>query len=193
MNAGLAHRLCAVARASIAGGRAHSPAPTPAADLPELAEPGASFVTLRLDSVLRGCIGSLLAEQPLIEDVHTNAWRAANRDPRFPPVSAAEIPRLAIHLSLLTPMQAVAFQTERDLLERLRPGHDGLLIRLDGRQATFLPSVWSQLSDPTAFLAALKRKAGIAPEREDFEALRYGVDDWHCVAPRLAPDREVAG
>src|SRR5512133_1879779 len=87
----------------------------------------ASFVTLEKDGRLRGCIGSLEAWRPLAIDVAENAYAAAFRDPRFPPVRAGEVDDLAIHLSLLTPAVAMSFSSEDDLHAQLRPGVDGLI------------------------------------------------------------------
>ncbi len=126
-----------------------------------LQQPGASFVTLELDGRLRGCIGSLEAVRPLVHDVAANAFAAAFSDPRFPPLSAAELPRLHVSLSLLGPAEAVQFDSEADLTAQLQPGVDGLILEAEGRRGTFLPSVWESLPDPAQFLRQLKLKAGL--------------------------------
>jgi AmmeMemoRadiSam system protein A len=128
---------------------------------PALRAPGASFVTLHIERALRGCIGSLEARAPLAQDVASNAWNAAFRDPRFGPVSLGEFERLDIHLSVLTAPEPMQFASEEDLLGQLRPGVDGLVIEESYRRGTFLPSVWEQLPDSREFLRALKRKAGL--------------------------------
>jgi AmmeMemoRadiSam system protein A len=155
--------LLAIARDSIDHGLAHGTALQPdlAALPPELGEPRAAFVTLHLDGQLRGCIGSLVAQRPLAEDVAANAFAAAFRDPRFPPVSRADAPRLALEISVLSPAQPMHFRSEADLLAQLRPGIDGLILSDLGRRGTFLPSVWSQLPAPRDFLVHLKHKAGL--------------------------------
>ena len=130
----------------------------------ELVVPRASFVTLEKSGRLRGCIGSLEAWRPLAVDVAENAFAAAFRDPRFPPVQGNEVEELEIHLSLLTSPVAMTFSSEADLLAQLRPGVDGLIL-LDGQcRGTFLPSVWAELTTPQLFLSQLKRKAGLAAD-----------------------------
>lgn len=147
---------------------------------PALARPAASFVTLHLDEKLRGCMGSLAAEEPLYENVALNAYRAAFRDPRFSPLTGEEFERLHVHVAVLGPLEPLSFADEDELLSKLRPGRDGLLIRNGQRQATFLPSVWSQLKEPGQFLAELKRKAQL-PVRgrlPELEAFRYTTESF---------------
>lgn len=121
----------------------------------------ASFVTLQIEGALRGCIGVLEAIRPLVMDVAHNAFAAAFEDPRFPPLSRAELPHLEIHISILTPPQAMQFSSEADLLGQIRPGIDGLILEDRGRRGTFLPSVWEQLPNPAEFLEHLRHKAGL--------------------------------
>jgi AmmeMemoRadiSam system protein A len=128
---------------------------------PVLRRPGASFVTLQEFGELRGCIGSLEAHQPLVEDIAQNAHAAAFRDPRFQPLQRQELKDLEIHISVLTPAEPMDFNSEQDLLRQLRPGTDGLILEDRGLRGTFLPSVWESLPDPRDFLAHLKLKAGL--------------------------------
>jgi len=130
---------------------------------PRLAEPGAVFVTLKIDGRLRGCIGSLLARRPLIDDVIENARAAAFHDSRFPPLSANELPRVDIEISLLSEPAPLPWTDIDDLRRKIIPGEHGVILRLDGRRATFLPSVWEQLPDFDTFFAHLCRKAGLEP------------------------------
>lgn len=127
----------------------------------DLQQPGACFVTLNIDGELRGCIGSLQAHRPLADDVVENAFSAAFRDPRFPPVSTRELPALDIHISILSPTEPLHFSSEQDLLRQLRPGIDGLVLQDGHHRGTFLPQVWETLPTPEAFLSQLKRKAGL--------------------------------
>jgi len=134
-------------------------------DLDELSDPlredRASFVTLKTDGRLRGCIGSLEAHQPLALDVIDNAYAAAFRDPRFQPLAPEELDGLHIHISVLGRPEPLEFDSEQDLIARLRPGIDGLILREGTRRGTFLPSVWESLPEPAEFLRQLKRKAGL--------------------------------
>jgi AmmeMemoRadiSam system protein A len=129
---------------------------------PSLAAARASFVTINTTGgQLRGCIGSLEAYRPLAEDVSQNAWAAAFRDPRFPPLQREELDGLDIHISVLSEAEPLAFDSERQLLGYVRPGVDGLILEDNAARGTFLPSVWDSLPDPAQFLAHLKLKAGL--------------------------------
>ena len=128
--------------------------------VPGFDDPRASFVTLTLDGKLRGCVGSLAPPASQVEGIIHNARAAAFEDARFDPLRREELPRLTVEVSLLSPLQAIVCTDEGDLLRQLRPGVDGLVLDLDGQRALFLPQVWAELTEPRAFLAALKRKAG---------------------------------
>ncbi len=121
----------------------------------------ATFVTLHVDEMLRGCIGTLEARRTLVEDVASNAYGAAFRDTRFSALTWAEYERLDIHISVLSLPEPMQFSSEADLLAQLRPRVDGLVIEESFYRGTFLPSVWEQLPDPREFLRSLKRKAGL--------------------------------
>jgi AmmeMemoRadiSam system protein A len=127
-----------------------------------LRAPRATFVTLYREGELRGCIGTLTVEKPLVEDVAARAFAAAFQDPRFPPVNTKEMEGLAISISVLSLPSPLEVTSEADLLSRLRVGVDGLILREGSwRRSTFLPAVWETLPDPRAFLAHLKLKAGL--------------------------------
>jgi AmmeMemoRadiSam system protein A len=121
----------------------------------------ASFVTLTQGGELRGCIGSLEAHRPLGEDVSHNARAAAFSDPRFAPLTADELARTRIEVSLLSTPKQLAFADHADLIAKLRPREDGLILEFGGARGTFLPQVWDSLPDPEQFVAELKRKAGL--------------------------------
>lgn len=121
----------------------------------------ASFVTLHLNHELRGCIGTLEAYQPLVIDVVQNARSAAFHDPRFNPVNKTEFPLLETHISVLSVPEPMVFDSEADLLQKIRPGIDGLILIAPGHRGTFLPSVWESLPTPEQFWLHLKNKAGL--------------------------------
>jgi AmmeMemoRadiSam system protein A len=131
---------------------------------PPLREHRASFVTLQKYGELRGCIGTLEAARPLVEDVAHNAFAAAFQDPRFPPLATPELAELEIHISVLTPAVPMSFESEQDLLRQIRPGIDGLVLEEGLRRGTFLPSVWESLPEARDFLNHLKLKAGLPPD-----------------------------
>ncbi|MBL6985728.1 MAG: AmmeMemoRadiSam system protein A [Methylobacter sp.] len=156
-------RLLDLAKNSIQHGlKTGQPIKIDLSDYPqELTEPRATFVTLEINHQLRGCIGMLEAVRPLAEDIAENAYSAAFKDPRFPPLEANELDKLAIHLSILTPAEPVTFSSEQDLIAQLQPGIDGLILEEGHRRGTFLPSVWESLPEPEQFLRHLKQKAGL--------------------------------
>ncbi len=145
-----------------------------------LDRPAASFVTLTLDGQLRGCIGSLVARRSLAADIAANARAAAFEDPRFAPVTAEEVGRIRVEVSVLSEPEALPPCTEAELLEVLRPGVDGLVLRSGGRRATFLPQVWSEVANSEDFVARLKQKAGIRPgdDVDDLRFWRYRVESY---------------
>jgi AmmeMemoRadiSam system protein A len=155
--------LLEIARQSILHGLSTGRAlPVKATDFSDsLTKKRASFVTLKKNGQLRGCIGMLEAACPVVEDISKNAFSAAFRDSRFDPVSVDEIDDLSIHLSILTTPQPIEFTTEQDLLGKIRPHVDGLILVQGIHRGTFLPAVWESLPDPKSFLDNLKLKAGL--------------------------------
>jgi AmmeMemoRadiSam system protein A len=169
--------LLRLARGSIEHGLHHGePLPVRFDDLPEaLTELAATFTTLRLEGELRGCCGTLEAAKPLATDVAYSAFQAAFRDSRFEPVGREEIEGIRLEVSVLSPLESISVIDEADLLDRLTPGTDGLVIVEGWRRATFLPKVWEALPEPRVFLAALKTKCGLPKDywSERLEFLRY--------------------
>jgi AmmeMemoRadiSam system protein A len=154
----------------------------PAALTPLLRAAGASFVTLTVGGDLRGCIGALELYQPLADDVREHAVAAALDDYRFPPVKEAELAEIAIEVSRLTVPAPLDYAGPDDLLEKLRPGVDGVILRDGPRRATFLPQVWEKIPDKAEFLSNLCCKMGAAPDtwqRKHLEALVYQVEEFH--------------
>jgi len=175
-----AARLLEIAHASLAHGLRHGSAlrVEPAAESPALRAPGASFVTLRAEGrELRGCIGTLEPVRALAADVAENAYRAAFHDPRFAPLRAEEARAVELHVSLIGEPERLDVRSEAELVMLLRPGEDGLILRLDSLRATFLPEVWEALPEPPEFVRALKRKAGLPAGfwSDRLEAFRYST------------------
>lgn len=162
---------------------------------PRLLEPGASFVTLTVSGSLRGCIGSLEARQPLVDDVREHAVAAALEDFRFPPVQPAELPNIEIEISRLTAPRPLAYADSTDLLAKLRPKIDGVVIRDGMRRATFLPQVWAKIPDPADFLDNLCYKMG-APfdywRRTRLDVLVYEVEEFRERPMDAVQDRTAA-
>lgn len=148
------------------------------ASYPELTEKKACFVTLTFRHQLRGCIGSIIAHQSLIDDLISNAVSAAFHDPRFPPLSREEFSETTVEVSLLTHPKEVIYTDRDHLFQIIRPYLDGVILRLNNHQATFLPQVWDDLNDFDTFFAHLGLKAGIGnnPLAYHPEIYTYQVD-----------------
>src|SRR5215211_4342546 len=160
----------------------------PALDLDSLPlhlrEEGSSFITLASRGQLRGCIGSLEAYQPLAEDVRAHAIAAALKDPRFPAVKEDELSAIQIEISRLTRPVPLEYQDAKDLLSKLRPYEDGVILCDYGayHRATFLPQVWEKVPNRAEFLSNLCYKMGLDPDlwrRQHFEVLTYQVEEFH--------------
>ena len=134
-----------------------------------------AFVTLTLEGRLRGCIGSLVAHQPLALDILANAVKAGFEDPRFKPVTEDEIRAAEIEVAVLSHPARMAFSSETDLLAQLVPERDGLILSSQGKRGTFLPKVWEALETPEKFLNGLKVKAGLPRDHwaGDLQVQRY--------------------
>jgi len=147
---------------------------------PSLRAQGATFVTLKIEGGLRGCIGSYLPRRSLCEDVARNAYSAAFMDPRFPPLSRAELQDLELHISVLSQLERLKVDTREELLEVLRPGVDGLLLEDPPHRSTFLPQVWASLPHPEEFVSELFRKGGLSPDHWSgtLRAHRYTVEEF---------------
>ena len=171
--------LLRIARASIEYGFEKAEhLPVASDQLPgEMMELRATFTTLRRDGQLRGCCGTLQAVRPLAEDVAYSAFQAAFRDPRFEPLARNELASIGLEVAVLSPLEPLPVDSEADLLEKLVPGIDGLIIAEGARRATFLPKVWEQLPEPQDFLCALKKKCGLQPDywSGNLEFLHYST------------------
>ena len=140
-------------------------------------EPGACFVTLEENGHLRGCIGSIAPYRPLITDLVEHVKDAAFKDTRFNPVTEDELPLLKYAVSILTTPKMIAFKDEEDLLKKIVPHQDGIIIRDNGHQAVYLPAVWDELPDKREFLNSLKVKAGLPKDHfsHTLEAYKFST------------------
>lgn len=131
-------------------------------EYPELLKQGASFVTLSQGGKLRGCIGSILARQSLLDDVLHNAKAAAFSDPRFLPLNEEELDATSIEVSVLSAPKLLEYNEVQDLKNKIRIGIDGVILKHGYHQATFLPQVWEELKDFDSFFSHLCQKANLA-------------------------------
>ena len=141
----------------------------------------ATFITLKKDGQLRGCIGNLEPTGPLLESLSQNARHAAFNDHRFTPLNAEEFDQVLIDISILGRPVQLTYEDGNDLLARLRPGIDGVILKKDKARATFLPQVWKQLPEPQQFMEHLCRKAGLSPmawRDKDIEIYLYQVQSF---------------
>ena len=142
---------------------------------------GASFVTLTIGGRLRGCIGTLEGYRPLAEDVREHALAAALHDTRFSPVQAKELDKIKIEISRLSAPTSLNYTDTEDLLAKLRPNVDGVILTDGRRRATFLPQVWKQLPNTEEFLNHLCRKMGMPDNlwrQEKLDVLIYQVEEF---------------
>jgi AmmeMemoRadiSam system protein B/AmmeMemoRadiSam system protein A len=156
--------LLELARSSLSAAAGEEKLPARLASIakdPNLWQPRACFVTLTIDGQLRGYIGSLAPEEPLAEAVVRRARSAALEDPRFPPVRPDEVKRIHIEISVLSLPRPLEFKSPEDLLAKLRPGVDGVVLSVGPNQATYLPQVWKEIPSKEEFLGSLSHKAGL--------------------------------
>jgi uncharacterized protein len=149
---------------------------------PHLREHGASFVTLTIGGELRGCIGALEAYQPLVDDVREHAVAAALDDPRFHPVVETELGNIKLEVSCLTAPHPLEYSSSADLLTKLHPYVDGVILKSDFRRATFLPQVWEKIPDPENFLDHLCAKMGAKSNlwrNTKLQVYVYQVEEFH--------------
>lgn len=118
------------------------------------------FITFHVKDKLRGCIGTYSEDNPLWDNVRQYTFYSACRDPRFEPISKRELPDVHFTISILSPLQQLPNTGEADLLQLLRIGEDGLLLKQSQRTAIFLPAVWQKLPTADEFVTALKEKGG---------------------------------
>lgn len=165
-NAAERQQLLALARSALEAAVRTGELPEPdISDFPPaFALPGACFVTLTRHGQLRGCIGNLVPRLPLYRAIQENARAAALNDYRFDRVAPEELEDIAIEISVLTEPKPLSFTSPEELLDRLRPNRDGVILRLGHQSATFLPQVWEKMADKATFLSQLARKAGCASD-----------------------------
>jgi hypothetical protein len=145
---------------------------------PYLAQIGASFVTLHYDKQLRGCIGSIIGRRTLLDDILGNALSSAFKDSRFSPLHVSEISQLDLEVSLLSTPEILEYKDFDDLVNKIEPFTDGLILHHGNYQGTFLPQVWKQLPSAHQFLEHLSYKAGadLSIYDEHPTIYRYRVD-----------------
>jgi AmmeMemoRadiSam system protein A len=176
--------LLRLARQALEDGVRRKPVPPldPDTLTPTLRAEGAAFVTLTVHGNLRGCIGALEPYQPLADDVRDHAVAAALEDHRFPQVQEKELANIEIEVSRLTIPVPLEYVDADDLLIKLHPGVDGVILKDEFRRATFLPQVWEKIPDPADFLSNLCYKMGAAPgtwKQKHLDVLIYQVEEFH--------------
>ena len=149
---------------------------------PDLEKDGAVFVTINTEpnEQLRGCIGSLQAYRPLYKDIISNAQSAALRDPRFNPLTLEELNHISLEVSILSEPKILEYSDLEDLKSKVVPFQDGIVLRHNGKHATYLPQVWEQLPKFDDFFSSLCLKANLDencflehPEISIYQAKKY--------------------
>ena len=140
-------------------------------------EYGASFVIIKKEGQLRGCVGSIYPTKPLFVDLADNAKNAGFADSRFIPLTIEELDQIEISVSLLSSLERIKFKDEKDLLSKIHPY--GIIISEHDKRAVYLPIIWEQLPDREIFLNSLKEKAGLPPAyfSKTFEAYKFTTVD----------------
>lgn len=189
--------LLALARRAVCAAAHREPHPRVGSEelWPAVQAVRASFVTLTHAGELRGCIGHLTASLPLYRDVIDNATSASLRDARFSPVTPEEVDELRIEISVLSPCRALTYHSTEELLPLLRVGEDGVVLKYEGRQATFLPQVWQQLPEKETFLNHLAEKGGFPRgiwRSAEASLWVYSVEHW-CEAEDGATKAQGSG
>jgi AmmeMemoRadiSam system protein A len=149
---------------------------------PVFQEQRGTFVTLKIKNQLRGCMGCLTPSETILEGIQRNAINAAFNDPRFPALTPPELDQAEIEISILTNPLVLEYTDGRDLLQKLQPGVDGVIIGKGLARATFLPQVWEQLPNAEDFLAHLCRKACLSPDewrQGELDVSIYRVQYFH--------------
>ncbi len=123
-----------------------------------------TFVTLKRNNQLRGCIGNIEPVNPIQDGIIDNAVNAAFNDHRFSPMTMEELSEIDISISILTEAKELIYSDENDLVAKLRPHQDGVILRHNRTAATFLPQVWDQLPQVEQFLSHLCLKAGLSKD-----------------------------
>ena len=187
-----------LARQSVTAAVSKQPLPNPVPDeIPEkLRQHRACFVTLNKQGQLRGCIGAIFPEEPLYQAVIRKARSAALEDTRFEPVTPEELPQIEVEISVLTLPRELDFRSPEDLLAKLRPRVDGVVLNVAGYQATFLPQVWEQIPDKEQFMSSLARKAGLRPgdwRHPQAAVLVYQAEVFHQQRQDQQPQQPTAG
>ena len=174
--------LLAIARAAITayvnGGPRRPPQVTG-----EVERPGGAFVTIHNHGELRGCIGHIEADRPLAQVVADCAVAACSTDPRFPAVTAAELPQLEIEVSVLGPLEPIDDPTE------ISVGRHGLVVEMGWQRGLLLPQVATEWHwDRMTFLEQTCHKAGLPRD-----AWKNGAKVWRFEAQVFAePHRETS-
>jgi AmmeMemoRadiSam system protein A len=140
-----------------------------------------TFVTLHINDHLRGCIGSLEPVETLRDGVARNAVNAAFKDTRFAQLSKSEFDKIDIEISILTQPEKLVYSDAADLVQKIRPGIDGVIVKKGWSKATFLPQVWDQVPEPEIFLSHLCLKAGLSKnewKNERLEIMTYQVQSF---------------
>jgi len=165
IDAGARAALLAIARGAVEDAvDKRPPRPVPVAELPQAS---GAFVTLKKDGALRGCIGTLECRRPLADEIARVAVSAAREDPRFPPVTASELPALSVEVSVLGPLEPIDPADP----EAIIIGRHGLVVEHGWRRGLLLPQVAPEWGwDRDEFVAHTCRKAGLP-----MDAWRHGA------------------
>ena len=133
---------------------------------------GGVFVTVYCRGELRGCIGSIRDDKPLVDATADCARSAASADPRFAPIDPEELAVIDVELSLLGPFETIGGPSQIEV------GRHGVLVEHSGRRGLLLPQVATEWDwDAETFLARTCQKAGLP-----LDAWKHGAALWRFEA-----------
>ena len=141
-----------------------------------------TFVTLTIKDELRGCIGQIIPKDPIEKTIKQNAVSAAFYDPRFPQLETEEFDLLKLEISILSKPEQLIYDGAEDLLKKIQQNVQGLIIKLGGHSATFLPQVWEEIKTKEEFLMHLCMKASLSPDewrKGKLEVQTYTVEHFN--------------
>ncbi len=157
------------------------------------------FVTIkkktRSGAKLRGCIGHIYPEAPLIEATIDSAILAATNDPRFPPMTPKELVEALIEVTILTSPEEIKVNKPSEYLKKIEIGRHGLIVESGFRKGILLPQVpveWNW--DVEEFLIQLCGKAGLTPDcwcLEDTKLYRFESEIFKELSPEGKIVREI--
>lgn len=178
----LRRKLLSLARKTLENEFNHSKHQLDKNNIPELQDVRGLFVTLMLKGNLRGCIGRIEAHHSLYQNTIDLSKSAAFEDHRFEPLTAKELSKVIIEISILSEPREIEGLTSYEKILKIKPKKDGVILSAEGKNATFLPQVWDSIPIREDFISDLCRKANLPRnywQSNDMKISVYQVEHFH--------------